>query len=219
MAALKQYFIAIVGTSVDFCFSSSFISYPSASTDRAIDEPQVVIRAIEPRDIKGLAEVLAHSFHSRRGLWYWFYPLLRLGIYEDLRSRLRSTSPDHRCLVASKVVNSVTGSVEEIVGTAEISIRSGATWSDRFPYISNVAVSYTHRRQGIARKLLIGCEQIAQEWGCQEVSLHVLENNYSAKRLYFATGYRLRRIEFSFMSWLLQRPRRLLLHKKMPPKA
>lgn len=199
---------------MDFCFSSSFLSYPSASTDKGIGEPQLIIRTVELKDIKGLAEVLTHSFHSHQGLWHWLYPLLKLGIYEDLRTRLRSSSTHHKCLVASKVIDSATGCVEEIVGTVEISLRINSTSSDRSPYISNLAVSHTHRRQGIARKLLLRCEQIAWEWGCQEVSLHVLENNRPAKRLYFANGYRLRRIECSVNSFLFHHPKRFLLHKK-----
>jgi ribosomal protein S18 acetylase RimI-like enzyme len=200
---------------VDFCFSSPAIPYSPTSSDKSIGDRQLIIRTAEPKDIKGLAEVLTHSFHPRQGIWYWFYPLLKLGIYEDLRSRFRSLPPHHKCLVASKVVNDVTGEVEEIVGTVEIGIRSGLTISNRFPYISNLAVSHTYRRQGIARKLLLKCEQIAREWGCQDISLHVLENNHPARRLYFSSGYRLYRIEFSFSSWLLKRPRRLLLYKKV----
>lgn len=201
---------------MDFCFSSPLIASPSASTDKGIGNSQsIVVRTVEASDLKGLAEVLTRSFHPRRGLWYWFYPLLKLGIYEDLRSRIRSSSPNHRCIVASLSVDDVAGRVEEIVGTAEITLRFGSTAGDRFPYISNLAVSPTHRRQGIARKLLLGCEQIAREWGCQAVSLHVLENNHPARRLYFSCGYRLYSIDFSFSSWLLKHPRRLLMCKKM----
>ncbi|OKH18838.1 hypothetical protein NIES593_21605 [Hydrococcus rivularis NIES-593] len=201
---------------VDFCFSSSLIAASSASTDKGTGTSQSLsIRTVKASDIKGLAEVITRSFHPRQGLWYWFYPLLKLGIYEDLHSRIRSSSPHHRCIVASLSIDGAAGGVEEIVGTAEIAMRFDSTASDGFPYISNLAVSPTHRRQGIARKLLLACEQIAREWGCQAVSLHVLENNYPAKRLYFSCGYRLYRIDFSFSNWLLKRPRRLLMYKKM----
>lgn len=199
---------------MDFCFSSSFIPYSSASSGDNIDEAQLIVRTVELKDIKGLTDVLTHSFHPRQGLWYWFYPLLKLGIYEDLRSRLRSSSPHYRCLVASKVVYSVTVE-EEIVGTAEIAIRPGAIANAQSPYISNLAVSQVHRRQGIARQLLSGCEQVAREWGYQTISLHVLEDNHSAKQLYFTSGYQLHRIECSLSSCLFNRPRRLLLHKKV----
>lgn len=200
---------------MDFCFSSSFIPYPSASSGDNISEAQLIIRTVEFKDLKGLTDVLTHSFHPRQGLWGWLYPIIKLGIYEDLRSRLRSSSTHYRCLVASKVVHNVTTEVEEIVGTAEIAIRASAIASAQLPYISNLAVSQVYRRQGIARKLLNGCEQVAREWGYQNISLHVLEDNHAAKQLYFSSGYQVHRIECSLSSWLFKHPRRLLLSKKV----
>jgi ribosomal protein S18 acetylase RimI-like enzyme len=200
---------------VDFCFSSSFLPYPSTSTDNKNDEPQLIIRTVEAKDLSGLAEVLVDSFHPRQGLWYVFYPLFKLGIYEDLRSRLHSCSPHNKCLVASRVVESVAGKTEEVVGTVEISLRSGSTLDNRCPYISNLAVSHRYRRQGIAQKLLLKCDRIAQDWGCRSISLHVLEDNYSARLLYFSSGYRFVRVECTLSSWLLKKPRRLLLRKSM----
>jgi ribosomal protein S18 acetylase RimI-like enzyme len=104
---------------------------------------------------------------------------------------------------------------DEIIGTVEISLHSKFFFGDYVPYVSNLAVNPAHRRQGIGRKLLLKCEQIALDWGFQEISLHVLENNYQAKRLYFSSGYRLCRIEYSVISWLFKRPRRLLLNKRI----
>jgi ribosomal protein S18 acetylase RimI-like enzyme len=200
---------------VDFCFSSSVIPYPSPATAENFGDTQLIVRTVEARDIKSLAETIAHSFHPPEGLLCWFYPLLKMGIYEDLRSRLRSRSPHQKCLVAIKVMHGVVGQVEEVVGTVEIGLRAGGISGDRISYISNLAVSRVHRRQGVARKLLVRCEQIACEWGCQDISLHVLENNDNAKQLYFSCGYKLHQLEFSLSSWLLQHPRRLLLHKKI----
>lgn len=203
---------------MDSCFSSSLIPYQSVSTDTNIGTFPLIIRAAEQNDLKGLTEVLTQSFHPPQGLLYWIYPLLKLGIYEDLRSRLRASSPRYRCLVASKVMATVAGEQEEIVGTIEIALRSSRTWlmvESHTPYISNLAVSNTYRRQGIARKLLLKCEQISLEWGFRELSLHVLENNYQARQLYLTSGYQLYRIEPDISSWLLQHPRRLLLNKKI----
>ena len=79
-------------------FSSSTDCQPAAGqSDRS---SHCHIRAAQPGDLAGLAELLADSFHSQHGILGWAYPLLRLGIYEDLRNRLRSTSPHHICLVA-----------------------------------------------------------------------------------------------------------------------
>ena len=40
------------------------------------------------------------SFHSGEGFVEWVYPVLRLGIYEDLKNRLRSKAEHYICLVA-----------------------------------------------------------------------------------------------------------------------
>jgi ribosomal protein S18 acetylase RimI-like enzyme len=200
---------------VEFCFSSSFISSPPTSTDTSIGDASLVIRAVEARDLKSLTEVITHSFHPRRGLLYWFHPLLKLGIYEDLRSRLRSISTHQKCLVASRVIDRVSGQVEEIVGTVEITMRLCPNLDDRYPYISNLAVSNSYRRQGVAKQLLLKCEQIARDWGYQDISLHVLEDNYPARRLYFDSGYRLYSVDFTFGSWFFKHPRRMLLRKQL----
>jgi ribosomal protein S18 acetylase RimI-like enzyme len=203
---------------VDSCFFSPLIPYQSVTTDSNIGSAPVIIRTVELKDLKGLADVLTHSFHPPQGFLYWIHPLLKLGIYEDLRSRLRSGSPHYRCLVASRLINPVSDGKEEIVGTVEISLRCSGSWlmgsRDR-PYISNLAVSNAYRRQGIARKLLLKCEQVALEWGFPEISLHVLDDNERAKHLYFSSGYRLHRIESSLGSWFLNSPKRLLLNKRV----
>ena len=67
--------------------------------------PYYVIRAAQQKDLEGLAEVLADSFHSRTGWMHWVYPLLRLGIYEDLRHQLHSPSSHYICLVAAIQAN------------------------------------------------------------------------------------------------------------------
>ena len=190
------------------------------------------IRAAQPEDLTGLAEILADSFHSQDGSLGWAYPLLRLGIYEDLRNRLRSTSPHHICLVAyDRVVRAATegcpkGAGDEVAGTVEMAVRSTEPWARngnasaksahyRYPYVSNLAVRPTHRRQGVAGHLLLSCERVALDWGFQDLYLHVLENNYQARQLYFKLGYRLYQVDSSWSTWLLGRPRQLFLHKHL----
>jgi ribosomal protein S18 acetylase RimI-like enzyme len=184
---------------------------PSESIDCAIISP-VAVRRAESQDLKSLVDLLTLCFHPPYSTFAPLYPLLRFGIYEDLRSRLRSSSPHYQCLVASATVAEGTST---IVGTAEIALRSSWLGGTRSPYISNFAVSPNYRRQGIGHQLLQRCEQIAQEWNCYHLSLHVLENNQAAKALYFARGYQLTHIETTWQHWLLQYPRRLYLQKKL----
>jgi len=159
-------------------------------------------------DLSGVAAILADSFHSPQGMFGWAYPLLRLGIYEDLRNRLRSASPQHVCLIAT-----VDG---ELAGTVEIGLRSSQPWhKSSCAYLSNLAVHPERRRQGVAGQLLLNCEQAVLSWGFQDLYLHVLENNYQARQLYCKLGYRLHSLDFNWSAWLLGRPRQLLLHKHL----
>lgn len=169
-----------------------------------------MIRPVEPQDLSSLAEILTQSFHPAEGWMAWTHPLLKLGIYEDLRTRLGSKSPHYLCLVAIH-------GLDDVSGTVEMSLRS-CSWTiqnTHYPYISNLAVGENYRRQGIASKLLVSCEQVALRWGFRDLYLHVLENNQQARRLYFECGYRLCRVESSYINLLLNRPRRLLMHKRI----
>lgn len=180
-----------------------------------------------------MAEVLAESFHSRTGWMYWVYPLLRLGIYEDLRHQLRDRSPHYICLVAARpdkfsqsdakgnnnkdLGAHVAGTVEMSAWSTDFPQSQARQFNDlrQYPYISNLAVRAECRRRGVAQQLLSHCEQTALTWGYGDIYLHVLENNYQAQRLYFNRGYRLQRVECGWSCWLLGHPRRLLLHKRL----
>lgn len=195
---------------LDFGFAPCLLPQSTVeSGSRAVASP-VTLRAAEFRDIKSLVDLLTLSFHPPEGFLASIYPLLKLGIYEDLRSRLRAQSPHYCCIVAS---GTLSGGEEILLGTAEITLRSSLIGMPQSPYISNFAVSPSHRRQGVGRRLLHRCEQIAKEWNCRDLSLHVLEDNPAAKQLYFSSGYQLHRIEPSWRHWIFQRPRRLYLQK------
>lgn len=232
---------------MDSCFSG-LNAHSLTSSDRdagashsAIASPKaarVAVRTARCQDLNALAEVLTHSFHPPIGLMAWAYPLLKLGIHEDLRCRLQEGSPHYLCLAAvvsqypihaktnenaaasperdRSVKSAATDCWEEVAGTVEIAVRSsGIIGATQYAYISNLAVSQRYRRQGIARKLILSCEPAARDWGFREIYLHVLEDNERARQLYSSSGYRLYRVEPSLGSLLFNRPRRLLLHKPL----
>nr|WP_242032768.1 GNAT family N-acetyltransferase [Oscillatoria sp. FACHB-1406] len=150
----------------------------------------------------------------------WAYPILKLGIQEDLRGRLQEGSAQYVCFAAvlsrQGTKDNPTLSTPKVTGTVELAVRSAIfPGSSRYAYISNLAVSPFYRRQGIARKLLANCEPAARAWGFREIYLHVLENNDRARKLYTSSGYRLHRIESSLFGAWLKRPRRLLLRKSL----
>ncbi len=184
------------------------------------------IRAAQLEDVNAIAEILADSFHTKDGLLGWAYPLLRLGIAEDVRNRLNNKAPHHRCLVAldgtAKVetAGNLCSGGEILAGTLEIAVRpSTIPWGNshlRYPYLSNLAVRPKSRRQGIAAQLLLSCEQAVLEWGFHDIYLHVLENNHQARQLYFKLGYQLHRVDNSWGNRILGRPQQILLSKHLP---
>ncbi|MEA5462259.1 GNAT family N-acetyltransferase [Leptothoe sp. PORK10 BA2] len=172
------------------------------------------IRSAHPADLAQLCELLLTSFYPERRFNPWLYPLMRLGIQEDIKRRLNTSPHQYGCLV---VVNQAAGAAAtpnvavesratggpgrfgetggasraEIVGTLEISLRS-QFWQPlqpRRPYIANVAVDYHHRRRGLAQQMLIACESIAKTWGYRQLYLHVATDNLWAIALYQKTGY------------------------------
>jgi ribosomal protein S18 acetylase RimI-like enzyme len=178
----------------------------------------LVVRLLCARDLTDLAEILADSFHCRTGIQGWFYPLLRLAIYEDLRNRLRSPSANHCCLVAIANSGDRVGEREYLAGTVEIALRRSISWgtSDRqYAYISNLAVHRACRRQGVAQQLLLSCERTALQWGFKDLYLHVLETNQQARELYLKAGYQVQQVDSGWNAWLLQQPTRLLLSKHL----
>lgn len=201
-----------------FSFSTD-CKHSTAPSDRF---SHCLIRAAQTEDLTVIAEILADSFHSQGGIFGWAYPLLRLGIYEDLRNRLRSNSPHQICLVAARATETATAGISsdanELVGTIEMGVRSTdplARERCQYLYLSNLAVRAVSRRRGVAGELLLNCERVALTWGFQDLYLHVLENNHQARQLYFKLGYRLHQVNLNWNAWLLRRPRQLFLHKHL----
>ncbi len=189
----------------------------------------VAVRRATSQDLRTLSEILAASFHETQGWRTWLLPLIRLGIYEDLRHRLRDRHHPHACLVAidgdrPRLVQGRDGAFldrdDQLLGTVELSLKStpATMWQMNglsYPYISNLAVRPQARRCGVARQLLAACEQTALEWGFRDVYLHVLDNNLPARALYTQLGYRIRRVEITWgASWFGQ-PRQLFLSKSL----
>ena len=175
---------------------------------------QLQIRVATPDDLISIAQIVTESFHSQEGLWGWAFPLFRVGIYEDLKYRLKSPTLHHLCLVA---VDAATED-QKIMGTIEMGVRVTDAWigvNPGFPYLSNLAVHPGYRRLGVGSSLLRHCEQISQEWGFQDLYLHVLENNHHACQLYFKLAYRVYKVESSWDTLLLNRSRQILLHKRI----
>ncbi len=81
---------------------TAFPSPSAVPTARKPTPVAVQVRCARPHDLQALATLLTASFHSRQGWRQWIYPLLRLAIYEDLRTRLTGSAQPrpYACLVA-----------------------------------------------------------------------------------------------------------------------
>lgn len=184
-------------------------------TNNKVDRnSELIIRPAKSEDTRKLAEILTHSFYDFPDYLSWMYPLLQFTISEDLRYRLRSSSPLYYCLVA--IMPQTDGSLE-IAGTVEISLRSPSFWAynAQYPYISNLAVHKNYRRQKIGSQLLAQCDRIALDWGYDEIRLHVLDKNHPARKLYTNNGYHISQIEPHWGKFLLDYSHRLLLKKQI----
>lgn len=194
---------------------------PNLSSLPAPAVPQPHVRPADLRDLDRLTDVLTASFYDRDGWRQWVYPFIRLGIYEDLKQRLKAQSPRYACLaaIAPSVEGVLVSSSDTIAGTVEASLRQPWPWQgDRHVYVSNLAVDQAFRRQGVALTLLRSCEQVAQRWGICELHLHVMEDNLAARSLYRKAGFVVVQTEDSPASWLgLQAPRLLLRKTLQPP--
>lgn len=217
----------------------SCLAAQERSTLHVIQGTPFLIRTVRTQDLAPLSDVLASSFHAQEGWMRWFYPLLKVGIYEDLKSRLQTRRAHYACLAAVKpnppnpkgrlatqfvgqsshaALGIVTERDESILGTIEIALKSPSFLQPlgrKYLYLSNLAVKADCRRQGIAQQLLQTCDRIASDWGFHDLYLHVLENNYSARQLYTKAGYKLKRIDTNPFSLMLGQPRQIFLHKRL----
>ncbi|WP_448561919.1 GNAT family N-acetyltransferase [Trichothermofontia sp.] len=203
--------------------ASSTSCEPELATD-AYRPARFIARPAQPGDVGMLADILVESFHPQTGWLRLLYPLLRWGMYEDLRSRLYSRNPFYTCLVAVEVrergeAETTVTTEGVLVGTIEMTLRTASFWQPQgkpYLYLSNLAIRAPYRRRGAAQQLLKACEQIACDWGFQDLYLHVLDNNHPAKRLYLKLGYQVKSAPLPLAYVLnLGRPQQLLLHKRV----
>jgi ribosomal protein S18 acetylase RimI-like enzyme len=170
------------------------------------------VRPAAQGDLHQLADILTSSFYGATGWQSWAYPLLRIGIHEDLKQRFRHAPPHYVCLAGV----SASAQADWIVGTVELAPKRRAwqSGSAHQLYLSNLAVRSAYRRTGVARQLLMACEHVAHRGGFAEIYLHVMEDNRAARQLYTQAGYQLEQAEVNLFT-LLGKPRRLRLRKAL----
>ncbi|MGF1604073.1 MAG: GNAT family N-acetyltransferase [Thermosynechococcaceae cyanobacterium] len=175
----------------------------------------VHIRRVKEQDLLSIAHLLCTSFYPETSYWHWAVPLLRVGIYQDLRSRFVTQLSRHACFVATLKSSTPPGesAQETLVGTVEVTLKSLWLWQPPVPYISNLAVLPSYRRQGIAQNLLLTCEPVARSWSANDLYLNVLKTNAAAQSLYQKIDYSPEESKL----WPFGPSKRLLLRKRLAP--
>ena len=191
---------------------------PSLSTEERL--APVRVRAARTEDVPRITAVLLGSFYPKIEATHWFYWLMRIGIREDIRTRLKTHSSQYACLVAARVSFRASKqlSAGTVVGTIEISQRPCETWRFFPPkraYLSNLAIDPACRRQGAAKQLLHTCESVVLQWGFDRAYLHVMADNSAARSLYAQAGYQPCEVSNPILAGLGLRPERLLLSKRL----
>ncbi|MGB8697783.1 MAG: N-acetyltransferase [Thermosynechococcaceae cyanobacterium] len=180
-------------------------------------EKQIIVRPLQLEDIPAVADLLSSVFYPSNGWFSWVSPILKLGIYQDLKTHYFARSSQYVCLVG--IDPSESGQCDRaIVGSVEVSVRSLIAWSPfepSVPYISNLAVARSFRGRGVGKQLLLACEPVANRWGFGELYLHVKGDNRAARNLYINVGYRTYRSEMPAWVRLLGHPQQLLLRKRL----
>lgn len=198
---------------------SSWFEHPKSFLNPVQDYPvsSTIFRRANLDDVEEIAEVLTLSFNNFNDLTFWIYPLMKIGVCQDLRQRLQSDNQEHICLIAVNLVQRGLKIKEEVLGTVELSFRERFSWHKRekYAYVANLAVRKNYRRLGIARELLCRCEQIAQEKNYQHLYLHVLASNHTAQHLYMNHGYTVQEVETDLFSLFVPSQRRLLMTKSL----
>ncbi len=180
-------------------------------------QPPFRVRSAQQKDLEPIVVVLLSSFYPQAKATQWLYWLMRLGIKEDIKTRLKTPASQYVCLVAT-TVDAESAQSASVIGTAEISQRPCEAWRLLPPkraYVSNLAIGLAYRRQGAAHQLLRASEKIALSWGFRSVYLHVMADNPAARALYAQAGYQERAISNPVLSGLGIRPKRLLLSKRI----
>ena len=183
-------------------------------------QPPFRVRSAQLADLVQIVGVLLSSFYPQAQATQWLYWLMRIGIKEDIKTRLKTPASQYVCLVAT-TVDLETAQSGAVVGTAEISQRPCEAWRLLPPkraYISNLAISAAYRRRGVAHQLLRTSEKIAFSWGFHRVYLHVMADNPAARALYTQAGYQQCGVSNPVLSGLGLRPERLLLSKQIGSK-
>jgi GNAT superfamily N-acetyltransferase len=86
----------------------------------------------------------------------------------------------------------------KLVAHVELARRQDGSWAE----LSSLIVQESQRRQGIGHRLVAAAVRLANQWGCDEVRLQVLEHDEELIQMYSDWGFRLRGRPLGGYCWL-----------------
>jgi len=158
----------------------------SGITASTKNEDLFFIRKCLPADVGQASDILTDAFFKENTNCFT-YQWERLTTYLSLESTYPKTPWERHTLFVA--CHSKSGMV---LGLAEIDDRpSKVENATPRPYMYNVAVHPKFRRKGIAKALVLACEEMAMEWDKPEVYLKVRDLAEPAVNMYKSLGYQI----------------------------
>lgn len=149
------------------------------------------IRLAEPKDLLGIQACGFHNLPETYGSKYWLTTLVRW-------PQLSFVAEDQR----GKIVGYVFTIIEDLPIIYEPSTQLGKLFDrwhvrprrptnyKRIGYVNSISVLRSHRRMGIARKLMnLSIKAVVESYGLREVYLTVRKSNRAARSLYQSLGF------------------------------
>jgi ribosomal protein S18 acetylase RimI-like enzyme len=149
------------------------------------DDNFFFIRKALPAELGAASDILSEVFF-KENTNFLTYQWERLTTYLSLESTYPKPGDRHCLFVACHATDG------KVLGLAEIDDRPSKTAdATPRPYMFNVAVDPKWRERGIARSLVLECEEIARkEWNKPTVFLKVRDTSKLAVAMYKSLGYK-----------------------------
>jgi len=170
----------------------------------------MAIRSAQAQDVARMATLLLDGFKLVPLKFQMFSGIVHAGLQADIHYRMAKPSL-YQAFVA---VNAI----EQVVGTVEVQIQQSNSWlglTGRYGYLSNLTVDSRYRRSGLAAALLQACAQQVIAWDEEQLLLHVMAENTSARRLYLRSGYQIQSRTQGLFFFTGKRNERLLLNRSL----
>lgn len=161
------------------------------SAVRAI--PNLNIRKATKGDLNQVSTMQLDEYGEMNLLWPWNW----VQELDRLQTSFWYDSANHIMIVA-EVESKWTGPLKGIFGQPKVVGFVSLDWRparvDRstpadLPYLSDLIIDKAHRKQGVARSLMLTCESLAKQLGFPAIYLKVRRSNQAGINLYVALGY------------------------------